>query len=365
MRVERKGRKPRSVLFFVVACIGLWAIPVAIAGGTWAVGAGLESEAVSAPRIDYVTVGERMDAEVREAVVDVYYGSAFVASGGAGGTITTVDVMPGDPLTEGDHIASINGGTLIAYSQPLPLYRALSRGDRGPDVAALATFLSAMGLLDPGYVDDNFGPQLDRAVREFQRTLGYPVDGVFRPEFVLYVGPDFTVGTVSIQLGDQVAPGAEIVRGAPPVLRAEIVGVDLRPLPPFSGGPLSLEIAGTTFTVDGTSLEGEAVAGIAQGLAALSMSGELIDGGQIRRYSDAKISLENPSRWGALPSSAVYVGAEGQFCAVSDDETVESLTIVRDATGEIGTVLVPSELVGLNVLADVSRAAEKTLAQCK
>lgn len=138
-----------------------------------------------------------------------------------------------------------------------------------------------MGLLDPGYVDDNFGPQLDRAVREFQRTLGYPVDGVFRPEFVLYVGPDFTVGTVSIQLGDQVAPGAEIVRGAPPVLRAEIVGVDLRPLPPFSGGPLSLEIAGTTFTVDGTSLEGEAVAGIAQGLAALSMSGELIDGDRL------------------------------------------------------------------------------------
>ena len=68
MRVERKGRKPRSVLFFVIACIGLWAIPVAIAGGAWAVGAGLESEAVSAPRIDYVTVGERMDAEVREVI---------------------------------------------------------------------------------------------------------------------------------------------------------------------------------------------------------------------------------------------------------------------------------------------------------
>ncbi|MCW2621146.1 MAG: N-acetylmuramoyl-L-alanine amidase, partial [Frankiales bacterium] len=53
-------------------------------------------------------------------------------------------------------------------------------GDSGPAVAEIQTLLQRQGLLLRG--EDGFGPDTDRAVREFQQGRGVSVDGIVGPE---------------------------------------------------------------------------------------------------------------------------------------------------------------------------------------
>lgn len=55
---------------------------------------------------------------------------------------------------------------------------------RGDDVSHLQQRLSDMGF-DPGRVDGIFGPLTEDAVREFQRNIGLPVDGLCGPQTTL------------------------------------------------------------------------------------------------------------------------------------------------------------------------------------
>jgi hypothetical protein len=63
------------------------------------------------------------------------------------------------------------GGQGAASGAPVPVPRALRKGDKGPDVAALQ---HALGITPDG----SFGPQTDSAVRMFQADQGLMVDGV-------------------------------------------------------------------------------------------------------------------------------------------------------------------------------------------
>lgn len=58
--------------------------------------------------------------------------------------------------------------------------RALRRGKRGWDVAALQFMLRRRGAR-PGSIDGGFGSSTKRAVRRFQRRAGLPADGVVGP----------------------------------------------------------------------------------------------------------------------------------------------------------------------------------------
>lgn len=73
---------------------------------------------------------------------------------------------------------------------------------RGDDVATLQQYLSALGF-DPGRVDGIFGDQTAHALREFQRNVGCPVDGICGAETLLTLRrlqaphhPDNLVSTV-------------------------------------------------------------------------------------------------------------------------------------------------------------------------
>lgn len=83
------------------------------------------------------------------------------------------------------------GGTYRAPKAPSapstssgwPSSWTLNRGDRGPRVAELQQALRAVFPLYAGRlaVDGRFGPDTERAVREFQRRSGLDVDGRFGP----------------------------------------------------------------------------------------------------------------------------------------------------------------------------------------
>ena len=63
--------------------------------------------------------------------------------------------------------------------QMRPKNPVLAKGTKGPDVGRLQRFLTGAGFeLE---VDDDFGPNTDRAVRAFQRDRKLVADGIVGP----------------------------------------------------------------------------------------------------------------------------------------------------------------------------------------
>ena len=118
---------------------------------------------------------------------------------------------------------------------------------QGDDVRTLQRRLDALGF-DPGRQDGIFGDRTDRALREFQRNVGLPVDGI--------------VGATTIQALDRLrtgvaGPGRASVREAESVSRLEtsllgaIVGIDPGhgPEEPGGTGPTGLTEAEATYAI--------------------------------------------------------------------------------------------------------------------
>ena len=63
----------------------------------------------------------------------------------------------------------------------------LQRGDSGPEVRRLQERLRREGY-NPGAIDGEFGPQTERAVRQFQRANNLYVDGVAGRETLTALG---------------------------------------------------------------------------------------------------------------------------------------------------------------------------------
>jgi N-acetylmuramoyl-L-alanine amidase len=120
---------------------------------------------------------------------------------------------------------------------------------QGDDVLALQRRLDAMGF-DPGREDGIFGDRTDRALRDFQRNVGLPVDGI--------------VGATTIQALDRLrmgveGPGRASVREGESVNRLEtsllgaLIAIDPGhgPDEPGGVGPGGLTEAEATFLIAG------------------------------------------------------------------------------------------------------------------
>ncbi len=66
--------------------------------------------------------------------------------------------------------------------------RILRRGDTGGDVRIAQTALTRAGY-DPGPIDGVFGVRMERAVMQFQRTVGVTQDGIIGPNTWAYLEP--------------------------------------------------------------------------------------------------------------------------------------------------------------------------------
>ena len=73
-----------------------------------------------------------------------------------------------------------------------------------------------------------------------------------------------------------------------------------------------------------------------------------------------------PAGSGTVPSSAVYVGADGTPCVVVSQSgyQVVALTSTDLVAGEVGVVAVPAQLVGASVVRDPSVLDPTVLASC-
>lgn len=85
--------------------------------------------------------------------------------------VTASPVNVGEEVHPGSRVAEISGRPVIALALPFRLYRDLTPGTSGPDVAAVQEALAGLGLYG-GATDGQFGPQTSAAVRALYADAG-------------------------------------------------------------------------------------------------------------------------------------------------------------------------------------------------
>lgn len=183
---------------------------------------------------------------------------------------------------------------------------------RGDDVLALQRRLNTLGF-DAGREDGIFGERCDRAVREFQRNVGMPPDGI--------AGPDTVHDLVRVAQPEQALSGA-VVREAEAVSRLDATLDGARVAIDAGHGPGEPGAAGP----DGPS-EADAALALAAALAE-----ELASRGaepNLLRHSDENPSpderADRANQWGAEVCVSLHLNegdpaAEGAMCLYFGNE---------------------------------------------
>ena len=141
------------------------------------------------------------------------YSDASTLVAGAAGVLTGLR-DPGDVVTRGHSLYDVNGApaAFLLYGD-LPAWRDFASGmDDGEDVRQLERNLRALGH-DPDEdmdVDDHWDWATTAAVERFQDARGLEEDGTLSKGEVVFRPGATRVGQLKAQVGQQLAPGAQL-----------------------------------------------------------------------------------------------------------------------------------------------------------
>ncbi|MCC6435677.1 MAG: peptidoglycan-binding protein [Acidimicrobiales bacterium] len=171
--------KRRSVLLVVAAV----AVIAATAG--WVAGRTIRSPAsaaanAAAPAPSRITVPVERRALSQNVVVrgDVELADSVqvkvdaAIAGGGPAIVTAAPVAEGSALVEGTLLLEVAERPVVLLAGELPMFRTLSLGSRGDDVAQFEASLARLGF-DPGPQDALFDAGTEAAVRAWYTQLGY------------------------------------------------------------------------------------------------------------------------------------------------------------------------------------------------
>ncbi len=116
------------------------------------------------------TIITRGDVKPSGAVDVVWSGGSGV--GASAGIVTATPVPVGGQVAEGQPVIEVAGRPVFLLAGSLPIYRDLSPGSAGDDVAQLQEILARLGF-DPGEHDGVFGAGTKAAVEAWYRAEGY------------------------------------------------------------------------------------------------------------------------------------------------------------------------------------------------
>jgi len=156
-------------------------------------------------------------AETRLAVGDAAHAgdAVFATSRAISGTVTSI-IDEGSIVGQGDVLLTIDGEPVVVIVGDIPLYRSLSRGTTGDDVAQLEQALVDLGYIDPSSspVDGVFSDGTFDAVTTWQAAIGAVPDGVVNIGDVVVAASPIRIGEALVDVGDVVRDGTPIVNGS-------------------------------------------------------------------------------------------------------------------------------------------------------
>jgi peptidoglycan hydrolase-like protein with peptidoglycan-binding domain len=292
-------------------------------------------ESASAPEPLMGTV-ETMDRFQQVAVaIKVEFTDALSPAIAASGTVTQVIVAPGQTVTSGTVLATVNDLPVIAYTGATPLWRDLSRGATGDDVRVAQTFLQAWGYYN-GAIDGNLKYATEQAIKAFNKANGGGTNNpVLSLSSLAWIGPsDVTVAALSIGAGDSASPGAALF-----TTTASLAAIAVTETPNIvRDAPVVLQVGPVTTPYEvgsGRVTDPEVVAAIAAFL------GQATDG-------TGNVSLVTPRTVGTVPSSAIVVDEQSRTCMFAN--LTDPGILVEPLGGSLGTVDLDNSLAGQTVL---------------
>jgi hypothetical protein len=246
-----------------------------------------------------------------------------------GGTVTSTFCTPGEQLESGQALLTIDARPIIALHTDYPLWRSLSTGDQGEDVAAVQAELRRLGYAAPdtGRWDGATG----LVWQEFLKDRG-----IAKPETQLLLSD-------LVQLGAQ----AEPIQACPAAPRSA-VGPG-QPVVVTGGMPVSLSLAAT----DPASLmNAPRVALLNDAAAALGEDGSISDPAFMyalaisdqfaiwRSMSTSdpltlEVRLAEPVELYQVPPQSIYAVNGSQGCVLDDGQPV-AVQIISSSLGKTG-----------------------------
>lgn len=321
-------------------------LALVFAAGIWAGGTALR------PPSDPLITAEAVTFQVRQGTVSRELTLSAVASWAVAGTlksgyagiVTSVDAPSGEPVVDGQRIASVNLAPVFLAQGKTPAFRSLATGVRGDDVAALQDFLARQGY-DVGTVDGVFSTGTTAAVRAWQTDSEQAVTGtiefgtlLFTPSLPVRVRPVLVEGDAV----SQAEPLVELLTLAP-TFEMGVTDVQLGLIPPDAAVSVQNDSGVWQAQVSG-------VDNSEPGATALILAGT--DGGAVCGSDCDAVPTDASSVWGATVTLVPRV--EGLVIPVSGLRTdPDGGTSVLVAGGEPATVRVVASASGLAVIEGV------------
>lgn len=263
-----------------------------------------------------------------------------VGSNRASGTVTTVNVAPGDEVNQGSVLYTVDLRPVVIVQGEIPSFRSMSIGTSGTDVKQLQTMLASLGFYS-GTQDGEFGYLTSKAVGKWQKSLGITADGVVQAGDVVFVPSLPTRVALDpgvIKRGAAVTGGEPVVKGLPPAPAFTV---------PVTDSQASLMPNGTRVEIASGSSKWEAyvvdhVSDPENGTKMIlsGKDGSIICGGECgtipvlgQTLLLSKIVTVESVIGLVVPSAALLSGADGTVSVIDEEGHHHKVTVQASARG--------------------------------
>lgn len=245
--------------------IGGWALSVLLSmgAGWWAASVTLQppsTEPAPSRPATYTVVEGTIERRL-EFTAAASWPSSPLATNTASGTVTSVDMQPGQAVDVGDVLYAVDERPVVVAEGAVPMYRSLSVGASGRDVHQLQELLVDLGFYF-GEPSGSFTAGTAEAVRRWQQDLGLPGGEVVEQGDVVFAPalPTRVMLAPEISVGRQVSAGLDAVQrlGKAPKFTVTLADGQADEVPPdapvevlHEDGVWSSSIASMEGTVEG------------------------------------------------------------------------------------------------------------------
>ncbi|WEV59155.1 peptidoglycan-binding domain-containing protein [Bifidobacterium sp. ESL0728] len=249
------------------------------------------------------------------------------------GTVSESSCKAGQAVHSGDKLMSVDGKPIIALHTDTPLYRSVSSGASGADVAALQRELSLLGYSADG--NGVYGKSTANGVSQLLKHAGISnAGGSIGPEDVVWIPESTVVPTqCSVDLNAALSPDVEVMK-----VGGQLTAVTFRPPTGLRAGRRTFSLFDVTIGLD--KVDGRITD--ATFLSKISASQEYQDSlADKSKKPNGLLALEKPIETMKVPPSAI-VGQDGETACVSPDgKKAIPVNVIGSALG--ATLVQPSD----------------------
>ena len=217
-RTDRRSDRRAGRLWGWLAA--LVAVGAAGAVAAWAAFAVLRpaDDPTTAKAVTYATVSEGDVQASMNLNTTAQWTPEPVGVNQAAGVITAVNIVPGDQVSQGGQLFTVDLRPVVAAQGDVPAFRTIEKGSRGADVEQMQRLLSDTGFYT-GQIDGEVGALTEEAIRAWQKSLDVEATGTVALGDVIFVPKlpsRLALDTEKIKRGQTLTGGELAVESLPP-----------------------------------------------------------------------------------------------------------------------------------------------------